>query len=310
MLSSPIKDNSLLKEVSYFISVYEPEERNFALLAENVLDVQLTWTVSDIMVEGYAIFNDTTRISEVLPPLPSMYFKIVAKDRFDATFEQRFIITRIDKSYDNGQIASVRFELVDEYYFYFTNLYISKGYKNKTITEIIYDITRHPVLSQRFDVMKNAGKLKPINVFKSKEVYSEFVIPQNRSFANFIYNRELIDGFCYVHSRNNITLVNYDMIGKATNLSEQGLKLTSSHINKHFSPFEIRGFNVVTMDRLTSNTVFPTTRLYSFDFQNKGVFFNENVFNKSGLLLESDIDSEIYLDNISTIGYKTIKLPI
>lgn len=298
-LRASYKPNDTLKKVGY---AFTYGNKVINIDPANIVDAQFTWDANDMCVEGYVLFDDVYRVSEMLPPVNTILFRMSGTDFSGMTYEEKFVITRIEKQYSNNRKMSVMIELIDTAYYYLGNTYVSKGYNNIRIDQIAKDI-----VSNR-SIFPNGITQKLINFYPTNNTYENMVIPTERPFTAFIKQKELTDGFSFYQSRKEIVMLSHDKI--ETHLPDiygngEGIKFTFDDVDDTINPFKIKTLRFIPSDNLLFNAVLPDTMVYQFDQSNMS---NPDVRIKDvGRFSKTLGDDSTLLSMNSTTGFKRLE---
>lgn len=296
-----------LKQVGYYFS-YTVDGKEEAIKIEhaNIADLQINWNSTELFVDGYLIFKDTFRLTEVLPPVTNIYFKIKAydftwnnTDDGSSKYEESFIITRIERQLSANKDLTVRIDFLDKLYYYLSNTYVGKGYNSIKSTDVIKDIL------QEIPITPN----RKLNILSSNVEYDNLVIPQNKPFVSFIKAKELSDGFSFIQSRYTLSTISHGIMNKAfpsLYKNGEGLKFVYDDINNEANPFKIKTIKFLSSDNLLFNVALPDCISYEF---NQGDMSKPiRKIKDVGGFSESIGDSSTLVKINSTIGFKRIEV--
>jgi hypothetical protein len=302
----PISHFDSLKQIGYYIAYKDNKgvEQTFPIEASEMGDLQINWDSNELYVEGYCLFNDIKRYTEILPAVTNFYFKIKAQDFAQNTYEEEFIITRMERQLSGNKNLSVRITFIDRVYYYLGNTFVSKGYKNTTSTAIIKDIINDTKLFPK------GLTRKTLNFFDSNVVYPELAIPTNKSFVAFIKTKEIRDGFSLIQSRKALTTISHNHLGEKY-LPDyygdgKGIKFTYDDVADEMNPFKIKNIKFLTTDNLLFNAALPDCVSYVFD---QGNMSNLSYLkNDVGVYSNSIGDTSTLLAINSTTGFKRMEV--
>lgn len=299
-----------LKQVGYYFSYFvEGKEKQIALEHANVVDVQINWDVNELCVEGYVIFNDTYRTTEIMPPMVDIFFKIKASDfTFDgknnnskSTYEETFIITKMSREISNNKNLIVRVDFIDRLYFYMANTYLGKGYNNKKSTEVIESILTN---KEGFGDIGNISK-RTLNINHSDIVYDGIVIPQHQPLTAFIKSKELKDGFSFFQSRYSINSLSHNKLNAyLPDLYQKGkgIVFTYDDNDAEYNPYKIKTIKFLTADTFMLNVLMPDCIAYEFNQDNMS---NPNKAFMNIANLAQDLDDSSTLTRLkATRGFR------
>jgi hypothetical protein len=204
-----------------------------------------------------------------------MQFRIEATDKYGAFFSQSFDITSVTSEYTSMHKTAIRIDFIDVTYSYFTNLHISKGYNNKSITDIVNDVL-------------NIGPKMGIT-FKfsdTQKIYENMVIPGNRNFATFLNQREMLDGFSFITARHFSYILNPEDLKNMAKIPDmtryrgkEGTKnivFRDVSVDEGLEPYQIKSLKRLHADLFLTHATMPITIDYTFDYTNKGVKHDDN----------------------------------
>ena len=292
-----------LQSISYEIS-YNNINKPLNIDAGNVLDCQVTWDVNDISVMGQLIFKDTGDFFTLTPPHSSMLLTIKYKQYLSPTnsekvydFERTFAITRIERGVKGSTKSMIKIEFMDAHYFYMTRRYKSEGFNNIKFSTILKNVIKENT---------NLPSIQ-VNDVDTNITYDNLVIPSNKSFAHFVYNREYIDGFSLVNDKACFNIFNHsDYINLLKSFSKAGKFTFTTNQEKENNPFLIKEYKFLMLDSFTLNSAIPNTIVSHFDYTDKGVnevlILNDNI-SKNLATSEAPI-----VGNTMTVGFKRFEM--
>lgn len=302
-----LNEYNTLKGIEYYIS-YDILDTDGTiasivnpLVTQDVIECQITWDIRENLTEGHLLLMDKHGLISEMFVHNTMKLTIKAEDVNGIKFHASFAIASIDNEYSTSQKSGIRINFIDVYYNYFNSLYASKGYNNVTMDKVIDDMLN----------------LAPMNITKSKrfsttkKVYSEFVVPAHRSFANFISKREVIDGFSYINSRDHIYIINPEDLNDPKKIPDMvngvGAKIIfrDTQDDHKALPFQIKTLKRKYMDVFLSNMVIPTTSEYVFDYNTKTIKGQQNVKTPDYYRSNNLFKDNTYMNSaLSTYGSK------
>ncbi|QPX63590.1 hypothetical protein F356_077 [Campylobacter phage F356] len=251
-------DFKIMPEAYYAILLYSNNKKSeLPLDPANISDFTIIWDYNDLCVEGYVIFNDTQKITELLPPHNGICFKVSLKDHFNIKFERVFKVTKIDRDFEGQSVATIKFELVDEYYNMFANTFISKGYNNVKSTDVIKDI-----FSTKSDLIST-----PLNIIikdTPKNTYENYVIQGNKNLLYLLNNMQKFDDLLIINTRKGIVIMPTDNIGKLAPDLSKVVKFSPTQ-TQEYSPYSVKDFTLIQGDMLTQNAILPPSITYQVD---------------------------------------------
>jgi hypothetical protein len=299
-----------LKGIEYYIT-YDTLTSNGVkvegkpLVTQDIVDCQITWDIRTNYADGYIVLFDKYSTLSELFAHKSMKFNIKAKDSLDVEFSHTFSVTSITSEYSIMSKSAVKIEFVDMYYNYFNSLFYSKGYSNVTTDVIIKDMLTCPL--SPFSLTKST-------VFsKTKLVHENIVVPAHRSFANFIANREILDGFSFIQARNHIFLLNAEDLNNSRKIPsmanvKNGAKVIFTDMqNDHKAlPFQVKTLKRLYIDNFSTNSILPVIQENIFDYKTKCIKYNTNINKKAPAYYKKNlVDISTYMSGaLSTYGAK------
>jgi hypothetical protein len=303
-----------LKDVRHYIT-YDIEtdgETNIhviPLVSQDILDVQLVWDIFTNYAHGSLVFYDKTNMLSTIVIDSTMQYRIEATDKNDVFFSHSFDIVSYINEYNYDAKSSIRIDFIDPFYSYFNSLHISKGYNNIRVDEIISDV----LSLAPFTIDKNT------KFSKTKTTYKNFVIPGHRNFANFIANRENLDGFSFIQARRNIHIVNPEdlinprVIDDCTQLPD-GRKIIFINMqpDHQLAPYQVKTLKRLYANTLVTTQALPNVMEYKFDYSTKMMKENVNVKSKSINTFRKNVADNkqtILPELINTIGVKQSEVP-
>ena len=226
----------------------------------NVADFVIMWDYSNILVQGYILYEDMFQHIELLPPGNGLHLKVKITDAFSVVFERTFRIINISKQM-KGQSskAVVKLEFVDEYYNMLVNTFVSKGFKDKSATEIIEE------------VLKDGEKLisTPLNLvnIKSENKIPEYVVKGSQSLLKEIRQIQSENNLIISQGRKTLLICPTDKLGTiAPDLT--GTTVFSTNQTDENSPFFVRNFDVGSNNSFNHNLILPKCKTYQCDGKN------------------------------------------
>ena len=293
-----------LQNISYEIS-YSTGGTKLNIDAGNVVDCQATWDVSDISVMGVLIFKDTGDFFTITPPHSTMLLTIRYKQYLSPStsdkvydFERTFAVTRIERGVKGSTKSMVKIEFMDAHFYYMTRRYKSTGYSNTKFSTILKS-----VISENSEL----PAIKVNNV-DTTVTYESIVVPANKSFAHFIYNREYIDGFSLVNDKGCFNIYNHsDYMTLLKTFSKASRFQFSTNQEKENNPFFIKEYKFLMLDSFALNSIIPNTIVSHFDYKNKGV--NEVLILNDGLVKDLSTSDNPLIGNTTTVGFKRYEVP-
>jgi hypothetical protein len=229
--------------------------------SQNIMDVQLHFGKEN---KGIMTFLDNTGISE-LSPLSYSVVEIYLTDNNNFEFKNHFIITKVNTvRYKEGSIRQeIEFENIVMNNL--RNTYISKGFVDKTIIEMITDI------------FKELNINAIILTRNTDQKYSNFIFPKNISLWEFFNKHLKYENIEWYFDYQGLKILSKDYFAyKDIPLSRGDIyTLTSKPNNPNFNILEFKG--------ITSNTnkLLQAPTSYLNKFNNMNLVYNPEVIGKS-----------------------------
>jgi hypothetical protein len=269
-----LNEYNLVNEIKYYIT-YDKQNTDgtyglvvIPLLGQDIIESQIVWDVTKQYAQGSVILQDKKNMLATLIVHNSMKLRIEAKDKWDITFNHSFNISSITTEYNTTSKSTIRIDFIDMYYNFFTNLHLSKGYNKVTMDEVLTDILNSPLCPFEND--------KVLKFSETKTRHENLVIPNHRPFANFLANRELIDGFSYIYARDRSYILNPEDLVNPNKVVD-GLQFPDPYkiifkelqsVHKHL-PYQIKSIKRLYADLFAVNSVLPVSNDLVFDYTKK-----------------------------------------
>lgn len=246
-----------LPEAYYAILLYSNGKKTeIPIDPANISDCTFIWDYNDLCVEGYVIFNDTQKVTELLPPHNGICFKASLKDYFGVKFERVFKVTKIDRDFNGQSVGTIKFELVDEYYNMLANTFISKGYSNVKSTDVIKDIlTSSDLISTPLTI---TVKDTP------KNTYENYVVQGDKNLLYVLNNMQKFDDLLIINARKGIVVMPTDSIGSLAPDLSNIVKFSPTQ-TQEYSPYAVKNFKILQGDMLVQNAMLPSCVTYQVD---------------------------------------------
>lgn len=152
---------------------------------EHILDYQVNYNKSEV---GFLSLTDAVGITE-LAPLSYGVMEVLFIDSMKSRQVKKYMITKVDTFRSGNNLINIDLEFEEYDTYRLKNSFISKGFKNKTIIEIIESLFRDLKIDAKF-------------VKKSEAIKHElFVTPGNISVYDFIMKQSKIDDFDFFVDR-------------------------------------------------------------------------------------------------------------
>lgn len=215
-----ITEAAKLKAINIFVNGQE-------IRSQDMLDLQITF--SDYK-RGIISFTDTMNLTETAP-LTMTYLDISYTDSMGGTYSETFIATSVksDRNKDATITNLIHFEDM------ITNTlrlsYISKGYRDKTMLEIIEDIYETLNLPATFTATGNERR------------YEHFVLPSNISTLEFIEKQLGNSNIMQIADRSGISFITRDLLdfSKLDEPKEFTFTLDNSYEKPYWNILEYNG---------------------------------------------------------------------
>jgi len=192
---------------------------------EHILDYQVNYNKSEY---GFLSFTDAVGVTE-LAPLSYGVMEVLFIDSMKGKQVKKYMITKVNTFRSGNNLINIDLEFEEYSTYKLKNSFISKGFKNKTMIEIIESI---------FSDLKIDGKF----VKKSEAIKHErFVTPGNISVYDFIMKQSKIDDFDFFVDRMGYVFApkEYFDFGKLPMLSEDIFNFTNDKL--YWRVLEYRG---------------------------------------------------------------------
>jgi hypothetical protein len=307
-LEHQLNNQNTLRDLRYYITYNVLNADNTSTLMpipitnQNVIETQIVWDITTNFAEGVLFIKDDENVLSNIFVHHSMKIKIEAIDRFGVFFGHAFNIVNITSEMSDLSKSVVRIDFIDSIYYYMSNLFVNKGYNNITFDQVMSDIL--------------SGTDKPMLFSTTKTKYENFVIPAHRPFANFLANRENIDGCSFIQGRDYMMLLNAEDLIDGTKV----IDYTSDNIPKDSKiifrdaqsdndliPYQIKSIKKAYLDAFNYNSVLPTIVEHKFDYTKKTVNRTEDVkYNNINNFKQNLVDykTTILHGAIGNTGYK------
>ena len=263
-----ITDFNQLKEAKFSIYLTDKgKELELELDAANVADFAISWDYSDILVQGYILFEDVFQYTEIIPVGNGFNLKISLKDFFGNEFNKTFVVTKVTKQMQ-GQSSKLiaKLDFVNIYYNMLANTFLSKGFENKKSTEILEDI------------LKTGEKLLPdsskIEVVKSdEEPIKQYVVKGSQSLLKELRQIQAEYNLLTVSNRSSITILPTNKISSCSP-DFTGISVFSPNPTYEYSPFFVKTFDILGNNSFNHNIILPKCK--TFNVTNKKITKKEH----------------------------------
>lgn len=263
----PLVLNQHNKLVSYKSSiVYYTDDGGvtpFDIYSEQTLDLEINWCIDELFTHGSLVFHDILNYNEHIPLTNKMRLLIKAADIFGGTFEQTFCITSFSSTIPDNSTKIGKILFVDETYYQLSNLYKSKGFKDKSISDIFKDYMS--------EIKPNVVAVKPIQVEDIPYKIPYYTTNQNYPVIKTLYDRMYIDGFMYFQNRLKQYFIPSDKIlnfcTDLTSILVFGVWSPTSPESK--LPIAIQDFSIGQNNKDMTNAITPDTSLITFNYLDK-----------------------------------------
>lgn len=275
--------------------------------ASNVLDTQIEYDSDDICVFGASYIVDTKNIFATIPNTSELLFRIQAKQHISKDelkqnqydLDRYFVIVSVEKAIQNDTRNVVKIEYMDVYSYSLYNTYISKGYKNSSIADIVKDVLNN-VIPKSLNKKYNAEMFKQLAFYDALDnTYESIVTPGNISFLKFLKQREYMDGMNILNARNAFRVHDADtLFDKARTYSfADAIELNTKPNHPHY----IKEVSVQTVDSINTAYYTPNALAYSFTETDKKLQFSV----VDQMKIKSKLTTNEVLHNTSdNIGFK------
>ena len=253
MNSAALTDSSLLKNLT--VSIDEND-----ILIEDVLSAEIFWTNS-LKVSGSIIVNDNVDWGNLLPLNGTNKLVFYAADVYDEYYFKTFIITKVTEVKYKGKFKSFEFEFLDVLSYAMMNTYISKSYTDATISDILEDFWTENSWDDLLDI-------ECVKTFDATTEVKDFkVVPQDRSFYDYIMYELKREGYLLYQTRKEVLLKNKDDLLPAK-LETLEFDYTELHPRAEYG-FKIHETKNIYNDVYTSNSKAPIIESFYYDFDTK-----------------------------------------
>jgi len=175
---------------------------------DNLIKCKMEWNTDSFDINGELIISDDYDLGSSLPLNGNNIVKIYIMDMFNEFFVRDFVITRFDEQIVNEKMKHFKFYLRDNISHTLDNLYISKSFSNKKLSDIIDTYWEH----FDFDSILTIPNIVDRKFSDTKIVHENITVPQNISFLEFMYNELKKEGFKWYQYRTECIIVNEDDI--------------------------------------------------------------------------------------------------
>lgn len=237
--------------------------QTYEIINEHILDLQIHWTLDNVLVNGSIIIND------VLAMLDQDYFNgnatitLEYKDVFKSNYKETFYVYNIDQVREKGTDSHIKLYFNDETSRNLMKLYRSRGYTTTSINDILNEYfslasTKKqnfsiPTILQNFAIPSNKSFLDTINYFKTK-------------FNNAIFSR-----------RTEIRALPYaNIFGSGVDRSSY-IKYRLYQENDIYYD-TIYDESITEFDKYTADLISPVVRKYEVNSKNQGVYHTNSDF--------------------------------
>lgn len=247
--------------------------------ASKIFEIAVRYAIGRGYVSGYLKLQDTLSIFEFVGPYNYIFFRLTATDCLGLEYDAVYSLTRIEKqNSNNGSI--IYCEFIDEFAYVLNSTFISAGYKNVSVPEVLAGVYKKLLDSKSF--VHN----KTLNV-SNFEKYKELVIPGNKSIFGWIMHRSNIDNFTVIDDRGGIDIIKSDEIWSKA-------KSTKLKLEKHLkssTPFTIREVSIIQDS--TDLTLHYPNELYVCTESNKIKTTQNNINTLGSGLVLPECNSQI-----------------
>ena len=293
MNTSIFNEGAILK--SFIVKIDDKQ-----ISPDNILNTEIKWG-TDFEIKGEMIINDMQHLASALPFNARNKINISITDPFNKRYNRTFVISNIQEQWANS-FKNYKITFIDEFSWKLKNIYVSKSYKDKKLSEIFEDYWTNFKLD---DLLGEITKeISPTTLIKDF-----IVVPQNVSFYDFITNEFLKDGYLLYQTKYKIILKNQDELLPSV-LPKAELDYEETVINPLYTT-KIHEKHVES-NFLKSNLEVPIRKGYIYDYNTKtNIIFNDNLKENYDSLKLNDYDLSdlqkqdgVKLDNFKSLGLK------
>ncbi len=191
--SGLLNNGAILKEFKITLN-------DIVLSKEDIITTEILWDKSKLDVTGSVVIKDTFNLSNLGIFDGATVIDIYSVDIFDTVFHRKFRITKVLKEKYNGTFDVVVLNFMDEVSYKLKNTYIGKSFNGK-LSDCISSYFDHLEISKLLE----ATKIK-LDI-EDTSIVSNFAVPQDRSFYDFISQELKLQGYTWFQTRNSLHIV-------------------------------------------------------------------------------------------------------
>ncbi len=227
---------------------------------EDVVSTEIKWS-GTFIIDGNIHIKDTVDWSAMGVFNGETILDIYSIDIFDETFHRKFIITNVHQEEYNDRFKFFVLDFTDEISYKLRNTYLSKGYEDSKLSECVTDF---------FDYLEIQDILTPCNLeldFDDTTEGLNFVVPQDRSFYDFICKELELQGYRWYQTRKRLHIKPKDSL-LPNQLDTIEHKATNKTSNNMYA-FKIHDITIEYNNVLKLNKDRPNSTNFYFDFEKK-----------------------------------------
>lgn len=277
------------------ISILDPDGGTISGVPHyNIIEYNMIWDTYLNGNKGNLSFYDYENVFSIVPISSEHKIKVVIVDSLGVENVEYYNISRIESSMFQQQVYIVKLHLIDEYNFNLSRIYLSKGYKDSTFTDIV---------KQYIDIAEKhiIGKKKVIS--NENNQFDTIVVPMNTDFLSWVSKSATTYGFKFFISKESIYIANiHNFYDNFTDRSS--IKFKFDHYQSQ-SPNKIFDLNIGLVDNLLSVKESPSSKIFTFNPLDKNIKANNKIQTYLGMNKAICSTGGVINPN-NTIGYKGI----
>lgn len=224
---------------------------DFEIKIADVMDMEILW--KDFEITGFIKINDLYDIANLLDINTSTTLTLYVSDLYEEYFSRQFVIKKYDQvSLNNSKFISL--ELQDTVSYALKNTFVSRGFKNKSITDIF-----KYCMSLKVDTMLSGFPItKYIDETTIKHPNKVLVTTTNA--LDFLTKELSKEGYKLFQTRKGIHLKNITDL-YPSKLETNEFVYTESSSNQYY------GFNIMDFETINSDqsAIEPASTVLAYD---------------------------------------------
>lgn len=272
------------------------------LFSEDITDFEIHWDGTSFQVEGNILLKDNRDYLNLFKSSNKPIFNIYLTDLEDKSYVRDFYVISMEEAKgdsDNEKTLLIKF--IDVISFTLKNTYISKGYVEKTLTEIIEDLFKVASIDSLYK-KENLTK----NFTKTEKKYSALVVPSDRSIYDFIEFQLAQEGYIWFQDKQSMNIVFIESVFPK-NLKDFKDKDFIEDVENPQYGYKIVDMNISHMNAY-DNLKLPTNTSFIYDPSKKSMLKMEaNIANLYDMLKIADID-EKYIQGTNGVRSSTLEV--